>query len=173
MAETTETAEKLHLAGLDELHRHANWFLGLTLLYLGEFSSARVSLEQVVNSYDPKQHGFLAYIISQDAGVSCLSWLGWTLWFLGYPDQAQKRCKDAIVLAKKMNHPFTLAFAHGIGFFLNSSIHEFKAAKEHTEVFNEIGKREGFGLFLAMDPFVRGKFIELHGTVDETEQGTG
>jgi predicted ATPase len=145
----------------------ANWFLGLTLLYLGEFSSARASLEQVVKSYDPQQHGFLAYAFGQDAGVSCLSWLGWALWFLGYPDQAEKRCKEAIVLAEKQNHPFTLAFAHGIGFFLNSSIHKFKIAKEHNEAAFKLGKKEGFGLFLVMEPYFRGFERSLEGNVDE------
>jgi serine/threonine protein kinase/predicted ATPase len=146
----------------------ANWFLGLTLLYLGEFSSARASLDQVVNSYDPQQHGFLAYFISQDAGASCLSWLGWALWFLGYPDQAMKRCKEALVLAKKLDHPFTLAFTHGIAgsLFLNL-LREFQKVKEHNEVAFKLGKREGYGLFQAVEPLFRGMERSLEVNIEE------
>ncbi len=146
----------------------ANWFSGLTLVYLGEFSSARASLEHVVKSYDPQQHGFLAFAFGQDAGVSCLSWLGWALWFLGYPEQAVKQCKEALVLAKKLDHPFTLGFAHGIaGSLFYSLLREFKKAKEHNEVSIMLGKREGFGLFQAMEPLFRGMERSLEGNVEE------
>jgi len=146
----------------------ANWTLGLCLLYLGEFSSARAPLEQVVKFYDPQQHSFLAFIFGQDAGVSCLAWLGWALWFLGYPDQALKRCKEALVLAKKLNHPFTLAFAHGIaGWYFYSLTHEFQAAKEHSEAIIKLGKKEGFGLMQALEPFLRGVERSTEGNVEE------
>ena len=146
----------------------ANWTLGLSLLYLGEFSSARAPLEQVVKFYDPQQHSFLAFIFGQDAGVSCLAWLGWALWFLGYPHQAVKRCKEALVLAKKLNHPFTLAFAHGIaGWYFYSLTHEFQAAKEHSEAIIKLGKKEGFGLMQALEPFLRGVERSTEGNVEE------
>lgn len=146
----------------------ANWTLGLSLLYLGEFSSARAPLEQVVKFYDPQQHSFLAFIFGQDAGVSCLAWLGWALWFLGYPHQAVKRCKEALVLAKKLNHPFTLAFAHAIaGWYFYSLTHEFQAAKEHSEAIIKLGKKEGFGLMQALEPFLRGVERSTEGNVEE------
>jgi len=146
----------------------ANWFLGLTSVYLGEFSSAQAPLEQVIKSYDPQQHGFLAFAFGQDAGVSCLSWLGWTLWFLGYPDRAVKRCKEALVLAEKLNHPFTLGFTYGIaGFYFYSLTHEFQKVKEHSEAAIKLGKREGFGLFHALEPFLRGAEGSLEGNVEE------
>jgi len=145
-----------------------NWTQGLTLLYLGEFSSARASLEQVVNSYNPQQHGFLAYAFGQDPGVSCLSWLGWTLWFLGYPAQAEKRCKEALVLAKKLSHPFTLAFSHGIaGSLFYCLLREFQKVKEYNEAAFILGKREGFGLFQAMEPLFRGMERSIEGNVEE------
>jgi len=146
----------------------ANWFSGLTLVYLGEFSSARAPLEQVVKSYDPQKHGFLAFAFGQDAGVSCLSWLGWALWFLGYPEQAVKQCKEALVLAKKLNHPFTLGFAYGIaGSLFYSLPREFQKVKEHSEVSRMLGKREGFGLFQAMEPLFRGMERSIEGNVEE------
>jgi len=145
-----------------------NWTQGLTLLYLGEFSSAQEPLEQVVKSYDPQQHGFLAFAFGQDPGVSCLSWLGWTLWFLGYPVQAEKRCKEALVLAKKLSHPFTLAFTHGIaGSLFYGLLREFQKVKEHNEAAFILGKREGFGLFQAGEPLFRSMERFVEGNVEE------
>ena len=46
-----------------------------------------------------------------DAGVNCLSYTAWTLWTLGYPDQALKRGNEALALAQALSHPHSLAFA--------------------------------------------------------------
>ena len=46
-----------------------------------------------------------------DPRVECLSYAAWTLWFLGYPDQALKRSQEALALAEELSHPFSLAFA--------------------------------------------------------------
>ena len=34
----------------------------------------------------------------------------WSLWYLGYPDQALKRCNEALTLAKELSHPFSVVF---------------------------------------------------------------
>ena len=43
--------------------------------------------------------------------MACLSYAAWTLWHLGYPDQALKRSQEALTLAQELSHPFSLAFA--------------------------------------------------------------
>ena len=34
----------------------------------------------------------------------CLSYAAWTLWYLGYPDQALKRSQEAVALAAGLSH---------------------------------------------------------------------
>ena len=44
-----------------------------------------------ISMYDPERHRPLAFRYGgADAGVVCLSFAAWTLWQLGYPDQAAK-----------------------------------------------------------------------------------
>ena len=38
-----------------------------------------------------------------------LAYAGWTLWLLGYPDQALERANEALTLAQNLEHPYTLA----------------------------------------------------------------
>ncbi len=40
--------------------------------------------------------------------ADCLP-MSWTLWFLGYPDQALKRSHEALTLAQGLSHPYSLA----------------------------------------------------------------
>lgn len=51
MPDGMQTAEKLHLAGLDELHRHSNWFLGLgiALIVLGVIAAGAAVTTTVVS----------------------------------------------------------------------------------------------------------------------------
>ena len=87
-----------------------HWLLGYALVNQGVCALAVPHLEHMIAFYDPDQHHALAYIYGQDAGVSCLSWLTWALWHLGYSDQALRRSHEALDLARKLAHPFSLAF---------------------------------------------------------------
>ena len=90
----------------------AHWVLGETLFWLGEFASAREHLEQGIALYDPQQHrshGLSLWGVT--LGWFALSMVAWTLWFLGYPDQALKRSHEALTLAQELSHPYSLAFA--------------------------------------------------------------
>jgi adenylate cyclase len=61
--------------------------------------------------YDPQQHRAHASRTAQDPGVLCLSTASWTLWGLGYPDQALKTLHEALTLARELVHPHSLVRA--------------------------------------------------------------
>ena len=69
------------------LEAYRRW--GVSLIYLGEFASARDHLEQGIALYDPRQHRSLAFLWD-DPGVWCRTFAAWVRWYLGYPDQALK-----------------------------------------------------------------------------------
>jgi adenylate cyclase len=84
--------------------------LGFILFTLGELESARTHFQHLIPSYRPDQHhrGFLA-LRSSDAGLTALAYDACCLWCLGYPDQAAKRSEEAVSLAHRLGHPFSLA----------------------------------------------------------------
>ncbi len=84
--------------------------LAITLLFVGEFSGSLAHVEQVVALYDLQLHRSLAFSLGQDPAVASLSFAVYDLWFLGYPDQALERGKEALALAKELDHPLTLLF---------------------------------------------------------------
>src|SRR5262249_46913454 len=87
--------------------------LGNTLLWLGEFAPARDHLEQGSALYDPLRHRSHVSLYGHDPGMWCLFFGAWTLWHLGYPDQALKRSREALTLAQEQSHPHILANALG------------------------------------------------------------
>jgi hypothetical protein len=44
--------------------------------------------------------------------ATCLMIAAYTLWCLGFPAQAVRRCQDTLALAQKIEHPHGLSYAH-------------------------------------------------------------
>jgi predicted ATPase len=118
--------------------------------------------------YNLQQHRSLSFLYGQDPGVSCLSWLAWALWFLGYPDQALKRSQEALALAQELDHPFTLAFAQCIaGVLFHQLRREGQAAQEQSVALRRLSIEKGFVLFQAEGTIHRGWVQTEEGRVKE------
>ena len=82
---------------------------GMTLLWLGEFTAAREQLANGALLYDPARHHSHALRYGNDPGIACIVHEAFALWMLGYPDQALSRSRDAVALARRLDHPFSVA----------------------------------------------------------------
>jgi class 3 adenylate cyclase/tetratricopeptide (TPR) repeat protein len=100
----------------------AHYAVGQALNLMGEFSSSREHLEQVIELYEARQHRSLAFVHGMDPGVMGRSVAASVLWFLGYPEQALRYSRDALTLARELAHPFSSAFA----LFTAASLHHFR-----------------------------------------------
>jgi len=54
--------------------------------------------------------------------VTTLCWLGWTLWYLGYSDEAVKVGEAGCQLAEEVGHTLSQAYACNI----SSRVHQFR-----------------------------------------------
>jgi predicted ATPase len=125
---------------LVEAHRT----LGIALFCLGEFPSSREHSEQGFSFYDAEQHKTLAFSYGQDPGVFCLSNSAVALWHLGHPDQALTRSEEALTLAQRLSHPFSLSYALQINAMVHQLRGERLAAQERTEAFLTLSTEQGF-----------------------------
>ncbi|WP_179137548.1 ATP-binding protein [Candidatus Entotheonella palauensis] len=80
--------------------------LGLSRFYLGDLIAAKQHFDQGVTFYKPQESSR-----STADMVTCLSHRAWTLWYLGYPDQALQINFEALELAKKLANPFSRVHA--------------------------------------------------------------
>jgi DNA-binding SARP family transcriptional activator len=92
-------------------NQQAHFALGNTLFWQGRFVEARKHLDRAVRLYEPGQHSTNIACFGENGGVTSRSYLSWTLWFLGYPDQALRISREALALAEEVGHPFTRAYA--------------------------------------------------------------
>jgi hypothetical protein len=101
---------------------------------MGEFLSARVHLETAIALYDPVRQGSRVLNgLGADTGVFTMCAAATTLWQLGYPDQALDLGTEALTLAQRMSHPYSLALAEFFVALLPQNRRETGAVQELAE----------------------------------------
>ena len=114
--------------GHEEFLLEAHVALGMTAIYLGEFTEAQGHLEEALTIYEPAGQRWLLY--GTHLGVSSLAYLAWAECFLGSPDSALRRCHDALALARAHEQSAALSVAQALG--LLTSIHLVRGDRRET-----------------------------------------
>jgi predicted ATPase len=126
----------------------AHLMLGSTLFFRGELVSGHEHLEQGIALYNPRQGHTRAFSRATDPGVDCLCRSAWVLCLLGYPDRALARSRKALVLAKRLSHAHSLAFASFYVCVLHQFRRETQAVLEQAAVTITLAQEGGFGQWL-------------------------
>jgi class 3 adenylate cyclase/predicted ATPase len=144
--------------------------LGVSWLWRGELFQARLHLEEGIALYDPQQHRLHTQRYGQDPKMVSLTYLAWTLWLLGYPDQARHKAEEALVWGREVTHPFSLTFAcvttAAVYQFLGETRRTHEAAREALVLSQE----HGFLWWEAWSRILRGKALAEQGDHEEGSQ---
>jgi len=121
------------------------------------------SVEDGLALYDPQHHRAQAVLYGRDPAVDCGSYLAWTLWLLGYPDQALHRSHEALGLAQELAHPHSVAFAFSLAAWLHRLRREMPLTQERAEATISASAAHGFPLWLAQGTVLRGSALVARG----------
>jgi tetratricopeptide (TPR) repeat protein len=145
----------------------AHYALGFTWLCLGTLPAARQHLEAGSARYTPDQRRAPAFRIGKDPGGGCRACAARTRWFLGYPVQALARVHEALVLARELSHPLSLAFARCVAARISQSHRDVLAVQEHAEAAIALATAQGFPLWAAQGTILRGWVLAMQGQAEE------
>jgi predicted ATPase len=140
---------------------------GVTLSALGQHSDALRELERAIAIHDPERHASTAFAYGQDSGVVCRSQAAFSLWFLGYPDQARRKAEEAVELAERLNHPYSLAAALDFSAWVDQLRGDSQAAQEHAEAAIAISTKHDFVFWLLTGMILRGWALTARDQVAE------
>jgi predicted ATPase/class 3 adenylate cyclase len=141
--------------------------LGQTLLWLGELVPAHAHLARGIALHDPQLHHALAFLYGRDPGVDCLGYAAWTLWCLGYPDQALTMSHQALTLVQELPHPHSLAFAVNTAALLHVFRREGPPAHMRAQAAMTLSTEQGFPQWLAVGTIFRGWALTERGALVE------
>ena len=155
--ELAEELLTLSLNAPDPLQRLvAHRAVGTVAFYLGELRLAHTHVEHAFALYAHEQHHATAALYGQDLGVSCCTYAGLALLWLGYPAQALRQFEEALTLARALEHPYTLAraLAHMAAF--HHCRREVHAVQAQAEAAMTLSTEQGFPYWFAWGSIFRG-----------------
>ncbi|MBI3798139.1 MAG: hypothetical protein HY268_14380, partial [Deltaproteobacteria bacterium] len=145
----------------------AHHALGDILYFLGEFSTACAHAEQSIALYHPQQHSPQVRNIAQDPGVMSRCYAALSLWYLGCPEQALKKCNEALTLAKELSHPFSVVFVLNTFTGVHVCRRDWQAVQEWAETEIAFATEHGFGPFAIIGTMHRGRALAEQGHGEE------
>jgi predicted ATPase len=150
---------------LIEAHRN----LGTTYFYLGRFDEARTHLLTAKSLDDPNQHRSHAVRYGQDPGITARIYLARTLWISGEGEQVDTLAREAIGMARELEHPYTLVFTLVFLSWLYSTARNAKRTLELTDEAIAVSTQYSFELGLAWATSSQGWALAENGQ----EEGIG
>jgi class 3 adenylate cyclase/predicted ATPase len=174
LATAREIAEQL--LNLAEAQRdpglfvEAHYATGFTIFFLGELAQACAHLERSISLYDPSNHRSHTVMFGFDPKIACLADLAVALCISGYPDSGLAKAREALVIARGVQHPYNLAMALLWMSWVFVCRREGEAALEFADATAEVAAAHGFPGFMAMTRIMRGGALLERG---ESEQGNG
>jgi len=140
--------------------------LGQTLFQLGDLIAARETVEQGIALFDPVHHRLSNWSGGQP-GEQCYLYSAFSLWMLGYPDQALLRSKEALALANDLQNPANLV--NTLCFVAN--VHVFRRnlaeAQQQAKATMEISAEHEHSFFLGHGTILHGWTRASQGQIEE------
>jgi predicted ATPase len=107
----------------------AHTMLGGSYWWCGEFAPAAEHMQLSRQFYDFEQNKFIAQAFGDDPLVASLSFLAYTRWMRGDPDESLKLSAEALDLARRLDHPAVST----LSFFLAAQLHHLRRDAAESE----------------------------------------
>ena len=149
--------------------------LACSLFHQGVFDHALEHAELGLAAYDGQYFNPVTAAYGDNAGASCHSWAALSLWFLGYPDLARERAREAVALADDPHRRFGHAAALAQAAIVEQCRLEIGATRVTARAAMEAATQDGYGYRLAMATILHGWALAAEGSheqgITELEQG--
>lgn len=141
----------------------AHFLVAKASFWLGEFESARVHSEQAIALYNPDQLQMMLEQFGTDLSVFCAGYLSNALYFLGFPDRAQRVSERMLEQARELPSPHTLAQALCSAAVLHRWLNKPTEALSLSEEAIAISRQHDFSLWLVCGEMTHGWALVMHG----------
>jgi DNA-binding SARP family transcriptional activator/predicted ATPase len=142
-----------------------HYVLGVVSFWRGEFAASREHLETALAHYGSQRRRTHLTMYTQDPEVICLSRLAWTLWYLGYPDQAVRKAQEALSRAQSLAHPYSLAYAHYFAIRVYGDCRDDEAMLAQIKATIDYSTKHEFFLWLWLATLLEGWILARKGNI--------
>ena len=159
---------QLTAGNVDEgLHLQAHHSAWATGMFAGEPAAAREHSEAGRRLYDPERHrSHHQHYGGHDPGVCAGSIGALVHWLLGYPDKGLTIGNEALALAERLAHPFSLELALLFNAMLRLDRGEPEMALQRVKAAETLASEQRLG-FVWEPRFLRGAALSTQGAFEE------
>src|SRR6266540_1973846 len=155
-----------HLDDID-MKIEGNMVLGYNLAFLRDPQMGFNYLEKAVASYDLGRQRMGRLGLGSYPGVVSLTVSALFLWMLGYSDRAHKRAADSILLARKMDHPYSITYALFHNGLLNIWLKNYEITQDNAQALLELAEAHGFQIWSAVGSCLLGAALVGLGSTEK------
>lgn len=130
--------------------------LGATLPYIRDIPSGLGHLDRAIELFDPQVHGAGRFRLGASPGVVARMASALLLVPAGSTVKADARARDGIEMARKLDHPFSVAYALHHAGFLALTRSDFERARDHALELTEIASTHDYPVWKALASIVHG-----------------
>jgi len=146
---------------------HGYLVYGYSIGFSRSIQQGLAYLEKGIASFDPTQVDSRRFRLGNQPAVACHTTSAFFLWMLGRPDSALKEADEAMVLAKRLNHPFTLAYATFHTGVLRMWRQEMAQTEERSLALLEIAEKHDFQVWRAIATILNGAALTGLGQIEK------
>ena len=141
--------------------------LGVNLIYLGRFAESRAHFEQSLAIHTPENGPLRVFQYVGHSEAWSRSYLGRTLSFLGYYDQALATSEAGVAVARRLAIPLSVTQAMGMHTNLCHILGDVGAAEEWAMRTIAYATEYGFPYWSSLSSMVRGWTLAYQGQVEQ------
>lgn len=141
--------------------------LGTNHIFLDDIALGLKHLEQGIQLFDPDRYLTRRFWLGNNPGVACHTISALVLFWLGYPDRSLERANAAITLARRLNHPYSMAYAMFHMGFLHIWRREFAHSHEYAQAVLEIAGKHEFRIWQAVATCLNGAALAATGNAEQ------
>jgi tetratricopeptide (TPR) repeat protein len=144
-----------------------HFVLGTSYAFTGNIDLGLEHLEKGISSIAPDWHRSSRFRLGNYPGVASYTAYALILWGLGYPDRALERANQAVELAKKLNHPYSLAYTLFHTGFLHYWRREVELSLACAQAGLDVAEKHELQIWVAVGTCLHGAGIAKMGRADE------
>jgi class 3 adenylate cyclase/predicted ATPase len=134
----------------------AAFTVGITSLYRGEFAACRAECGRCRELEDPATALTHAAQTGQNVGMASRCYVALAAWYLGFPDEAAARMREAVEFTRRLGDPYNLAYCLHHADWLACLLRDGEAGVRYAEECLALSEEQGFAFWKALAVIGRG-----------------
>ncbi len=151
----------------DDMRVHGYLLVGSNTGFQTDMAQGIEIMEKGITFFNPDEVGSSRFRLGNYPAVVCHTTSAFFLWMLGYPDSAVQQADAAMALARRLNHPFTLAYATFHTGILHMWRREMTITEERALAMMEIAQEHDFQVWQAIATILHGAAMTGLGRPEE------